>query len=216
MNLTLYTSLGSGNAYKVELFLRLLRLPYETRTVNLRQNEHLSTAFLARNRFGQIPVLVDGDVILTDSHAILLYLAGRYAEYTPHAWAPLDPLCLARVVRWLSVSANEIQNGLAIPRAIKLLNWPLNYEQSVRTGYRILKIIDEHLADREWLALKHATIADLACYPYVALAAEGGVDTRSFTHVRRWVESVEAIPGFWPMPRIPGLPEVPLVPVPAP
>ena len=61
MQLTLYTSLGSGNAYKVELFLRLLRLPYETRAVNLRQNEHLSAAFLARNRFGQIPVLVDGD-----------------------------------------------------------------------------------------------------------------------------------------------------------
>ena len=103
MNLTLYTSLGSGNAYKVELFLRLLRLPYETRAVNLRTNEHLSTAFLARNRFGQIRVLVDGDVVLTDSHAILLYLAGRYAEYSAHAWAPLDPLCLARVVRWLSV-----------------------------------------------------------------------------------------------------------------
>lgn len=214
MQITLYTSLGSGNAYKVELFLRLLRLPYETRAVNLRQNEHLSTAFLARNRFGQIPVLVDGDEILTDSHAILLYLAGRYGEYTSHAWAPLDPLCLARVARWLSVSANEIQNGLAMPRAIKLLGWPLDYTQAVRTGYRILKIMDDHLAGREWLALKHATIADIACYPYVALAAEGGVDTSSFGNVRRWLDSVEAIPGFWPMPRIEGLPAVPLVPVP--
>jgi glutathione S-transferase len=214
MNITLYTSLGSGNSYKVELFLRILRLPYETRAVNLRQNEHLSTAFLARNRFGQIPVLVDGDEILSDSHAILLYLAGKYAEYSPHAWAPLDPLCLARVVRWLSVSANEIQNGLAMPRGIKLLGWPLDYTQAVRTGYRILKIMDEHLADREWLALKHATVADVACYPYVALAGEGGVDTSSFGHVRRWQERVEAIPGFWPMPRIPGLPSVPLVPVP--
>ena len=68
--------------------------------------------------------------------------------------------------------------------------------------------------DREWLALQHATIADLACYPYVARAAEGGVDTSSFNHVCRWVESVEAIPGFWPMPLIPNLPTVPLVPVP--
>lgn len=83
MDLTLYTSLGSGNAYKVELFLRLLRLPYSTRVVDLRENEHQSVAFLARNRFGQIPVLVDGDVVLTDSHAILLYLAGRYGEVTP-------------------------------------------------------------------------------------------------------------------------------------
>jgi len=92
--------------------------------------------------------------------------------------------------------------------------WPLSYDQAVRTGYRILKIMDEHLADREWLALKHATIADLACYPYVALAAEGGVDTSSFGHVCRWLERVEEIPGFWPMPLIPNLPPVPLVPVP--
>ncbi|MCE7901536.1 MAG: glutathione S-transferase family protein [Gammaproteobacteria bacterium PRO9] len=215
MNLTLYTSPGSGNSYKVELFLRLLNLPYETRTVNLRQNEHLSTAFLARNRFGQIPVLVDGDAVLTDSHAILLYLAGRYGEFTPHAWAPLDPLCLARVVRWLSVSANEIQNGLAAARAIKGLNWPWDYEQAVRTSYRILKIMDEHLAGRDWLALKHATVADIACYPYVALAADGGVDTSSFGNVRRWQAAVEAIPGYWPMPRVPDWPSVPLVPVPA-
>ncbi len=215
MDLTLYTSLGSGNGYKVELFLRLLRLPYETRPVNLRKNEHLSTSFLARNRFGQVPVLVDGEEVLTDSHAILLYLAGRYGEYSPVAWAPLEPASLARVVRWLSVSANEIQNGLAVPRAIKLLKWPLDYTQAVRGGYRILKIMDDYLADRDWLALEHATVADLACYPYVALAAEGGVDTSSFGNVLRWVARVEAMPGFWPMPRLPNLAGVPLVPVPA-
>ena len=215
MDLTLYTSLGSGNAYKVELFLRLLRLPYSNRVVDLRENEHQSVAFLARNRFGQIPVLVDGDVVLTDSHAILLYLAGRYGEVTPHAWAPLEPVALARVVRWLSVSANEIQNGLAMPRAIQLLGWPLNYQQAVRAGYRILKIMDDHLVDREWLALNHATIADLACYPYVALAGEGGVDLASFQSVLRWVERVEALPSFWPMPRVPGLPRVALAPLPA-
>ncbi|MEZ5566000.1 MAG: glutathione S-transferase [Gammaproteobacteria bacterium] len=214
MNLTLYTSPGSGNCYKVELFLRLLRLPYEVRLVNLRQNEHLSAAFMARNRFGQIPVLVDGDEVLTDSHAILLYLAGRYAEYTSHAWAPLNSVCLARIVRWLSVSANEIQNGLALARAIKGLNWPSDYDQAVRMGYRILKIMDEHLACQEWLALKQATVADIACYPYIALAADGGIDTSSFTHVRRWQASVEALPGYWPMPPVPGWPAVPLVPPP--
>ena len=98
--------------------------------------------------------------------------------------------------------------------ATKSVPVPPVYTQAVRTGYRILKIMDDHLAGREWLALKHATIADIACYPYVALAAEGGVDTSSFGNVRRWLDSVEAIPGFWPMPRIEGLPAVPLVPVP--
>lgn len=214
MNLTLYNNLGSGNAYKVELFLRLLRLPYQTRQVDLRRNEQLSAEFLARNRFGQIPVLVDGNVILTDSHAILLYLAGRYGEPAAHDWAPLDPVSLALVMRWLSVSANEIQNGLAMPRAIKLLHWPLSYDQAVRLGYRILAIMDEHLRDRTWLALDHATVADVACYPYVMLAGEGGVDSRPYANVLAWLRRVESLPDFWPMPRIPNLPAVPLVPPP--
>jgi glutathione S-transferase len=215
MDLTLYTSFGSGNAYKVELMLHLLGLPYQTRAVDLRRNEQLHAEFLARNRFGQVPMLVDGDEILTDSHAILLYLAGRYGDPARHDWAPMDPLSLARVMRWLSVSANEIQNGLAIPRAVKLLNWPFDYTQAVRIGYRILGIMEQHLEGRSWLALDHATVGDLACYPYVLLAAEGGIDTRSFQRVQNWQTRVEALPGFWPMPRLPNLPVVPLVPPPA-
>ena len=113
MNLTLYSSQGSGNSYKVELLLRLLRQPYQTRPVDLRRNEQLGIEFLARNRFGQVPVLVDGDIVLTDSHAIMLYLAGQYGDPVQHDWAPLDPLSLALVMRWLSVSANEIQNGFS-------------------------------------------------------------------------------------------------------
>jgi glutathione S-transferase len=214
MQLTLYTSLGSGNAYKVELLLRLLQLPYQARNVSLVRHENLSADFLARNRFGQIPVLVDGDLVLTDSHAILLYLAGQYPDPSGHEWAPLAPARLARVMRWLSVSANEIQNGLAIPRAVKLLNWPYDHAQAVRMGYRILGIMDDHLAGRDWLALEQATVADLACYPYVLLAAEGGIDTSGYGQVQAWLRRVEALPGFWPMPRLAGLPEVPLSPAP--
>jgi glutathione S-transferase len=215
MNLTLYTSHGSGNSYKVELMLRLLNLPYQTRAVDLRRNEQYQADFLARNRFGQVPMLVDGEEILTDSHAILLYLARAYSDPAVHDWAPVEPLDLARVMRWLSVSANEIQNGLAIPRAVKLLHWPFDYAQGVRLGYRILGVMDQHLRGRQWLALDHATVGDVACYPYVLLAAEGGVDTRPYTRVRAWQDRVEQLPGFWPMPRLPNLPAVPLVPPPA-
>ena len=118
-------------------------------------------------------------------------------------------------MRWLSVSANEIQNGLALPRAIKLLKWPFDYDQGVRLGYRTLRIMDAHLADREWLALGQATVADLACYPYILLAPEGGVDIQPFANVTAWLQRVEALPDFWPMPRLPNLPRIPLVPAPA-
>lgn len=215
MGLTLYTSIGSGNAYKAELMLHLLALPYESRSVSIPRNEHREPAFMKLNPFGQIPVLVDGTRVFTDSQAILAYLARAYGGAEAERWMPVEPVALAMVMRWLSVAGNEIQNGLTMARAIKLLRWPLDYELAVSRGYKLLRLVNDHLAGREWLAAEHATVADLACYPYIVLAGEGGIDTRPFAAVTDWLARVESLPRFWPMPRIPNLPPVPLVPPPA-
>lgn len=215
MTLTLYTSLGSGNAYKAELLLHLLDLPYEPRHISIPRNEHRDPAFMRINPFAQIPVLVDGTRVVTDSQAILAYLARAHGGDDAERWMPVEPGALASVMRWLSVAGNEIQNSVTMARAIKLLNWPLPYDLMVDRSYRLLRLMDGHLDGREWLALGHATVADLACYPYLLLAAEGGVDTRPYAAVNAWMRRVESLPRFWPMPRIPGLPPVPLVPPPA-
>jgi glutathione S-transferase len=210
----LYTGLGSGNAYKADLLLHLLDVPYEAVSVSVRRGEHREPAFLALNPFGQIPVLVDGELVVTDSQAILAYLATAYGGEAAERWFPRQPAPLAAVMRWLSVAANEIQNTVTAARAVKLLGWPLDYDRAVARAYALLALMDRHLAGREWLATPRATIADVACYPYIFLAAEGGVDTRPFPAVEAWLRRVESLPRFWPMPRIPGLPPVPLVPAP--
>jgi glutathione S-transferase len=214
MGIKLYTGLGSGNAYKAELMLHLLGVPYESVSVSVRKGEHRSPEFLKLNPFGQIPVLVDGSNVLTDSQAILAYLATAYAGGDSERWFPREPLQLAAVMRWLSVAANEIQNTLTAARAVKLLGWPLDYDRAVKRGYDLLSLMDAQLREHEWLATAHATVADLACYPYILLAAEGGVDTRPYAAVDAWLRRVESLPRFWPMPRIPNLPPVPLVPAP--
>ncbi|HYD65400.1 glutathione S-transferase N-terminal domain-containing protein [Azospirillum sp.] len=68
----------SGHAHRVELMLSLLRLPCEPVDVDLRAGAHKRPEFLAKNPFGQVPVIEDGDVTLADSNAILVYLALRY------------------------------------------------------------------------------------------------------------------------------------------
>lgn len=214
MALTLYTGLGSGNAYKAELMLHLLGLPFTPAGVSIPRGEHRNPDFLRLNPFGQIPVLVDGDAVITDSQAILAYLAARQGGDAAAHWFPREPLALAAVMRWLSVAGNEIQNTLTAARAVKLLGWPLDYDRAVARGYALLGLMDRHLQGREWLAGPHETIADIACYPYVFLAAEGGVDTRPYAAVEAWLRRVESLPRFWPMPRIPNLPPVPLVPPP--
>lgn len=214
MTLKLYTCLGSGNAYKAELMLHLLDLRYEAITVNIPRGEQNKPEFLALTPFGQIPVLVDDAGLYTDSQAILCYLARAYGGAHADTWFPAEAAPLAHVMRWLSVAANEIQNGLTLARAIKRLGWARDYAGAVARGYKILGLMDAHLQDRDWLATGKTTVADIACYPYVLLAPEGGIDIAPYTHVNRWLRRVESIPRFWPMPRIPGLPAIPLVPPP--
>jgi glutathione S-transferase len=215
MTLTLYTGLGSGNGYKVELMLRLLDLPYQARSVSIPRNEQRDPVFRRLNPFAQIPVLVDGTATYSDSQAILAYLARAYGGTEADRWLPIEPGGLATVMRWLSVAGNEIQNSLTMARAIQLLKWSLPYDIMVDRSYKLLRLMDEHLGEHEWLALGHATIADIACYPYLLLAAEGGIDTRPYAAVAAWLRRVESLPRFWPMPRIPNLPPVALVPPPA-
>jgi glutathione S-transferase len=208
----LYTGLGSGNSYKVELLLHLLSVPYTPVPVSIPKGEHRAPAFLQLTPFGQIPVLVDGVAVFTDSQAILCYLARAYGGAAADRWLPVEPARLAAVMRWLSFAANEIQNGPTMARAAKLLRWAVDYDRAVASSYRSLRLLDSHLAGREWLATEEASVADIACYPYLLLAAEGGVDTAPFAAVTAWMRRLESLPLFWPMPRIPNLPPVPLVP----
>jgi glutathione S-transferase len=102
----LYGHEVSGNSYKVRLFLELLGLDYEWLKVDLMQGAHKAPKFLALNPFGQVPVLVDGEVTLADAQAILVYLARQYGG---DAWLPTEALPLAQVVRWLSTAAGEVR-----------------------------------------------------------------------------------------------------------
>ena len=211
MTIKLYTGFGSGNSYKAELMLKLLDVPFEAVQISIPRGEHRDPDFRKVTPFGQIPVLVDEGKTYTDSQAILCYLARNYGGDIADNWLPIDADGLANVMRWLSFAANEIQNGPTMARAAKLLGWAIDYDRAVEKSYQSLEIMDAHLQPRDWLAADHATVADIACYPYLLLAEEGGVDIQPFTNVCDWIARVESLPGFCPMPRIPGLPEVPLV-----
>jgi len=212
--LKLYTCLGSGNAYKAELLLHLLGLEFDAGEISIPRGGHQREEVLRITPLGQIPVLIDGDAVYTDSQAILCYLARAYGGEQAERWLPVEPGPLADVMRWLSFAANEIQNGPTMARACMLLKWEMDYTAAVDKAYKTLRLLDRHLAQRDWVATNHMTIADIACYPYILVAAEGGIDTRPFAHVQAWMKRIESVNDFWPMPRIPGLPPVDLQPVP--
>jgi glutathione S-transferase len=187
----------SGHCHRVELFLRMLGVPYETVDVDLAKGEHRTPAFLALNPFGQVPVIEDGDVVLADSNAILVYLEGRYA---PGQWLPRDPLRAARVQRWFSVAAGPVAFGPAAARAVQLFGRGDDCTPMVARAHQLLKVMDGELARDPWLAGREPTLADVANYAYIARAPEGNVSLEPYPNVRAWLARVEALPGFLPMP----------------
>lgn len=187
----------SGHCHRVELFLSLLQLPCEVVDVDLRAGEHKQPAFLARNPFGQVPVIEDGEVTLSDSNAILVYLEGRYA---PGRWLPRDPLGAARVQQWLSVAAGPLAYGAAAARVIALFRRPDDPAPAVARAHQLFGVMEAQLARRDWLAGDAPTLADVANYSYAARAPEGGVSLADYPAVRAWLARVEALPHFIPMP----------------
>ena len=173
--------------------LSMLGLEHEIMPVDFNGGEHKSAEFLETNPLGEIPVLVDGDVTLRNSQAILVYLARRYGD---GAWLPTEPAQMARVMQWLSIAANEIQHGPNPARRAIVFGRDFNLAAAHETPHRLLRFMDDHLATREWLELDPPTIADVACYPYVAVAPEGEIALDPYPAVLSWVERFESLPGY--------------------
>lgn len=188
----------SGNSYKARLMLSLLNLEYEWIGVDLIKGEHKSPEYLAMNSFGQVPLLVDGETQLADAQAIVVYLARQYGG---EQWLPLDALPMAQVIRWLSTAAGEVRQGPENARLYYLFGagTNINIERATQKAAFILTQLDRHLSTRTWLEFEHPTIADVAIYPYIALARDGKIELDTYPHVLNWIDRVKQLSGYIPM-----------------
>ncbi|MGO4763669.1 glutathione S-transferase family protein [Cupriavidus sp. 2KB_3] len=183
----------SGHSHRARLFLSLLGVNYDAVEVDLGAGAHKSPEYLKLNRFGQVPTLVDGSDVISDSNAILVYLAKKFKRQD---WLPETPLAAAAVQRWLSVAAGEIAYGPAAARLITVFGASYSPEDTIARAHGILKLIDAELEGREYIAQDHPTIADVALYGYIARAPEGNVDLSGYKNINGWLRRIEALPGF--------------------
>ncbi|MDH4652955.1 MULTISPECIES: glutathione S-transferase family protein [unclassified Pseudomonas] len=191
----------SGNCYKVRLFLGLIGQPAELLTVDLPHGAQKHPEFLALNPRGQVPVLVDNGQPLVDSQAILVYLARRYAD--AH-WYPLDAVAQAQIAGWLSLTANEIHNGVARARIGLKFGRQVDLEDAQARGRQVLELVNAHLTNRTWLVGEQPTIADVAVYPYLAMAEEGGLELAPYPYLNSWLARIRALPGYLDLPHFHG------------
>jgi glutathione S-transferase len=186
--------MASINGYKVRLLLSMLELPYELVELDMYGGEHKREPFLSLNPFGQMPALEDGDYAIADSHACLVYLARKYDK--SGRWLPADAEGEAKVAEWLSKSANEVHQGpwmkrakIRRPDAIQMAD----EEIDARCDH-ILRIMDAHLSARDWLALDHATIADLSCFAPISMLKVSAYDTDRWANVTAWMDRIKSLP----------------------
>ena len=217
----LYDRQRSGNCYRARLMLALLGIQYERIPVNTAggasifgqsqlglpghpdqrrldggaaQVSNRSASFLKMNPRGQVPVLDDDGRVIWDSTAILVYLARKFGG---ESWLPLDAAGEAEVVQWLVLAQNELLYGLARCRGIIEMGRPGTLAECQALGRAGLAVMEHRLRDHDWLALDRRTIADIACFPYVALAPQLGVALdKDFPAVDRWTERVKGLPMF--------------------
>lgn len=196
--LKLYTAGLSGNAHKVRLGLSLMKVPYEEVEMSFEDGSLKSADFLAKNPRGQVPAIEDDGEAIWDSAAILVYLGRKHGG---ESWLPSDPSGMAHVAEWLTVAGSEHLLGLSRCRFLKRRGLTEGYEAAHAVALKTLDMMEGHLKGRDWLAADRPTIAEPACYVYVALADEGEIDTSGHAAVGAWLQRIRALPGFVEAPR---------------
>jgi glutathione S-transferase len=189
----------SGNSYRVRLLLSLLGVKHELVTVDLMKGEQREPWFLKLNPRGQVPTLDDDGTVVWDSMAILAYLARKYGG---ERWFTIDATEMAEVMQWLAVMENETLYGLGKARLICKFKFPGSLQDAQLLGRKGLDVLEQRLAANQWLALDRPTIADIGCFPYVALASEGEIPLDAYPSVRGWIDRIKSLPRFVGMPGI--------------
>lgn len=190
----LYDYAASCNCYKVRLLLAHLGVAYERIPVDIFAGETLTDDYARINPARSTPVLeVDGRY-LPESNAILTFLA----EGTPYL--PADAFERARVIGWLIYEQTDIVPMIGGLR-FRLLTGRLtasdrDAERRRKGALEVLRLLEDHLAGRDFLVGGGYTIADIAVYGYTHRADEAGLELEPYPHVRGWLARVEAQPGF--------------------
>jgi GST-like protein len=187
----------SSNSQRVSIVLEECGLPYRVRNYSLMDGEHKTAAFAALNPAGMVPLIVDDDgpggmpLTLTQSGAIVVYLAEKAGRFLPR-----DAMARTRVAEWMAFTTTDIVGasaGIFVNTAIlpdKSASNVAFYEERL---LRFLRVADERLAGRDWLA-DELSVADFSLYPVVEVRASLVERAGGMPNLRRWRDRLAARP----------------------
>lgn len=197
----------SGNSYKVALLLALAGADWEPIWVDFFNGGSKTPDYLAINAMGEAPVLIHGELKLSQSGVILDYLAQRFTDYGPRSEAERR-----EILRWTLWDNHKLTSYTATLRFLRTFV-PAEKRDAAVIGFfdtrarGALKVLDIHLADRAWIAADRITTADLSAIGYLYFPDEIGIDLAAYPNVDRWRDAIAALPGWQhPYDLMPGHP----------
>ena len=197
----------SPNPQKVTFALQELGLDCEIVPVDLAKGEQRQPDFLALNPFGRVPVLTDGDLTITESHAILAYLGDKAGRLWPSSAAGR-----ADALKWLFFLSQHITppaGEIVFNRiAAKLLGIPSD-EAAIARGEKalpaVIGIIEGQLAQNKWMTGGEFSLVDCAYCPTLNIVEKAGFSFADFPKVAAYLDACRARPAWKETPKLPGL-----------
>jgi glutathione S-transferase len=187
----------SANARRAVMTAIHLGAPVELVLVDLAKGEQKSPAFVAKNPNGRVPVLDDGDLVLTESHAIAQYLCDK----TPgNDIYPTELRARAVVNQWLFWSAHHWQPAIGVLTFEHMVKGfrglgaadPKEVARGERAFHECARVLDAQLREREWIAADRITIADYGIASPLMAIEVAKIPVADYRHVLRWLDRVKA------------------------
>ncbi|MBZ9938083.1 glutathione S-transferase family protein [Mesorhizobium sp. BR1-1-16] len=206
MSLVLHDYELDADCYMVRLFLSILGITAETIAVDVHPgHEQRSPVYLALNPRGSLPILVAGDLVLTEAEAILCYLARSEAAGSP--FLPDEAAAFGAVMSWLFFARGPLGAATAarLTAMLEAPGDPETLERQARAAFRVMEdhMTSRHLSGASWFVGDGPTLADIALFPPIVLSRDFGIDHDEYPALRRWMRRMRTIPGFITMPGIP-------------
>ncbi|MEM9392954.1 MAG: glutathione S-transferase family protein [Pseudomonadota bacterium] len=196
MTLKLHCFGESGHSYKAALALNLAGLDWEPVFVDFFKGGTRAPEHIALNTMGECPVLVDEDIVLSQSGVIIDYLSEKTGRFGLHT-APER----REVWRWV-IWDNHKLSGMAATTRFMMNFLPENKRPTdviawlqgrVGAAY---KTLDTALEGRDWLVSEEITAADLSCCSYLFYPEPFGFDRKAFPNIDRWLDGIATQPGW--------------------
>ena len=186
----------SGNAYKAALTLTLAEEPWEPVFVDFFKGATRSPEFRALSVMGEVPVLEDGEIVLSQSGVIQDYISSKTGKLGGKSAAERR-----EVLRWMFFDNHKV-SGVAGPLRFNMNFLPeekRNADVNAFMAMRLasaLNVMEAHLDGRDWLAGDEITIADIGCAGYLFYEEPFTFDRAEYPNIDRWLDAIAAQPGW--------------------